>query len=232
MNNCNSDLSGKVIPKDCYGPVKDKFTKEETVRKRKKTIREQWKKDVAKVQTLEDIVRIYEKYDLRNLEALLIGLKHANTVELICGKIPNPNPNPLPLYNRHPHQNRLPNETIEEASKKFECIGEKRYKDFEDLYESVKKIGKEISGIGPLAIYDFSIRYGYSKGLQPEEEVYIHAGTLTGAEIVLGKEREINVWDKIPVLEFPKEMRKLNGLHLENLLCIYKKKLKEITSKK
>lgn len=232
MNNCNSDLSGKAVPGDCYGSVNDKTTTEATVRKRKKAIREQWKKEVAEAQTLEDIVRIYEKYDLRNLEAFLIGLKNGKTVELICGKIPNPNPNPLPEYNRHPHQNRLSNKTIKDASEEFKVIADNKYPDFTALYEAVKEIGDRVSGIGALAVYDFSIRYGYSKGLQPEEEVYMHAGTLIGAESVLGKERKIKVWDKIPVSEFPKEMRKLNGLHLENLLCIYKKKLKEITSKK
>lgn len=109
---------------------------------------------------------------------------------------------------------------------------EKKYKTFASLYDAVKKIGNRISGIGPLATYDFSIRYGYGKGLQPEEEVYIHAGTLTGAQYVLGKKREIKVWDRIPVSEFPEVMRRLNGLHLENFLCTYKKKLKEITEKK
>ena len=232
MSSCNSDLSGISDRGGCYDSGNDNKSKEEIIGKRKKKRREQWKKEVSDAQTLEGIVRIYEKYDLRDLEAFLIGLKNAKLIELVCGKIPNPNPNPLPKYKRHAHQKRLSNKAIEEASKEFEEIAKEKYETFEALYEAVKKIGNRISGIGPLTIYDFSIRYGYGKGLQPEEEVHIHASTLIGAENLFGKERKIKVWDKIPVSEFPVELKRLNGLHLENLLCIYKKKLKEITAKK
>ena len=232
MSSCNSDLSGISGNGGCYDSGNDNKSKDEIIRKRKKKRREQWKKEVSEAQTLEDIVRIYEKYDLRNLEAFLIGFKNAELIEMVCGKIPNPNPNPLPKYKRHYHQKRLSNNAIEEASKKFVEIANKKYETFEDLYEDVKEISNRISGIGPLTVYDFSIRYGYGKGLQPEEEVHIHAGTLIGAENLFGKERKIKVWDKIPVSEFPVELKRLNGLHLENLLCIYKKKLKEITENK
>lgn len=126
MNNCNVDLSEMSVSGDCYVNARDKALKKEIVRERKKARRVQWKKEVAEAQSLEDVVRIYEKYDLRDLEAFLIGLKHGTILELVCGKIPGSNPTPPPVYKRHAHQKRLANDTIKEASKELEEISRKK----------------------------------------------------------------------------------------------------------
>lgn len=175
----------------------------------------------ATLQTLEAVVKDYKKMHYDNLETYLRDLE-GDVRTCVYG--------PFKHYKKHPHQRRLSNKLVMDVAverlKKIEN-NLSSSKDFGELYNRVKKI--DVPGYGLLAAYDFAIRYGFSRGLIPEY-VYLHAGTLAGAKSVLPG-RKLHPGDVLPAETFPQPLRKLNGLHLENLLCIYKKELKSIMSK-
>lgn len=175
----------------------------------------------ATLQTLDAVVKDYKKMHYENLENYLRNLKD-DVRTCVYGPFKN--------YTKHPHQRRLSNERVMNvAVDKLKEIEKKisSSKSFSELYNHVKNI--DVEGYGLLAIYDFAIRYGFNRDLIPEE-VYLHAGTLDGAKAVLPGIK-LHPGDILPVETFPQYLRKLNGLHLENLLCIYKKELKRIMSK-
>lgn len=176
------------------------------------------RKDDITIKSLDDIVKDYKKLHYDNLEVYLEGLN---------GKIHNCVFGPIKNYKKHPHQRRISRETLDNAVCSLEKKKEElaAAKTFPELYAIVE--GIEISGYGLLARYDFAIRYGFNKDIAPEE-VYLHSGTLEGAKAVLPEKKRLRPGDVIKVKELPKPLQKLNGLHLENLLCIYKKELKRI----
>lgn len=175
-------------------------------------------KDDIAIKNLDDVVKDYQKKHFDNLESFLRDLK-GNIQDCVYG--------PFSKYKKHPHQWRIPNrilnETVRDLQKKASDLNATT--NFPELYNLVKETKK--GGYGLLAIYDFAIRYGFSKGIEPED-VYLHAGTLEGAKAVLPEKKKIRPGNTIAVKEFPTPLQNLNGLHLENLLCIYKKELKRI----
>lgn len=176
------------------------------------------RRDDVTLKSLDDVVKDYRKKHYDNLEAYLQGL-NGNICRCVSG--------PLRNHKKHPHQRRIPNEILNEGvcrleKKKAELAAART---FPELYAIVEGIG--VPGYGLLATYDFAIRYGFSNGVVPED-VYLHAGTLEGAKTVLPEKKKIRPGDVVAVKELPKPLQELNGLHLENLLCIYKKELKRI----
>lgn len=175
----------------------------------------------ATLQTLDAVVQDYKNMHYDNLENYLRDLK-GDIRECVYGPFNN--------YKKHPHQRRLSNEKVMDvAVERLNKIKEdlSSSKNFSELYNHVKSI--DLKRYGLLAVYDFASRYGFNRGLIPED-VYLHAGTLDGAKAVL-PERNLHPGDILPAQTFPQPLRNLNGLHLENLLCIYKKELKNIMSK-
>ena len=78
-----------------------------------------------------------------------------------------------------------------------------------------------VSGFGVLAVYDTSLRLGSWLDALPTM-VYLHAGTTQGAR-ALGLDCSQKV---IQVNDFPEPLKDLEPYHVENFLCIYKKKIK------
>jgi hypothetical protein len=120
---------------------------------------------------------------------------------------------------RFHHQRRIKKEAIDLAHdtlvSKEESIRE--CKRFDELFHLVETSTLPINGIGDLYVYDTALRIGEYLRLKPEK-VYLHAGTLIGANWMgyQGKDRVIEV------SLFPKEFRELQPSEIEDVLCIYK----------
>jgi hypothetical protein len=119
----------------------------------------------------------------------------------------------------HQHQWRLRKSVYGAAQKKLLTVSTwlSQAKAFDDLYDAVKTQISSVSGVGPLYLYDISLRLGNSNNLKPTT-VYLHAGALKGAQKIL----------KVPVHQgrsthkssFP-TLASLDPFEIENLLCLY-----------
>ena len=84
-----------------------------------------------------------------------------------------------------------------------------------------------LSGIGEVMVYDTAHRIGSYLGLEPEY-VYLHAGTRVGA-VALGFDRSAG-W--IEIADLPAAFRRLKPSEIEDCLCIYKKDIQRIQSRR
>jgi hypothetical protein len=120
------------------------------------------------------------------------------------------------------HQTRVPRAAKEAASKAIRNLDLDAIRDFEDLFERVERAIASIPGIGDLAAYDVAARLGASLGKLPAKRVYLQSGALKGA-MSLG----LDVSQRSLAVEaFPPELQRLAAWEIEDLLCIYKDKLK------
>jgi hypothetical protein len=125
---------------------------------------------------------------------------------------------------RYSHQRRLTRKSLEEASTRL-LTASKRIaacNNFEDLINLIENIVGPISGIGELYIYDTSFRIGAFLGMLPRR-VYLHAGTRTGAK-ALGFDGRVK---SVAVENFPPEWKILKPYEIEDVLCIFKDKIKK-----
>lgn len=91
---------------------------------------------------------------------------------------------------------------------------------FTDLYNRVESAVDHIAMIGPLTIYDIAHRIGAYLGLEPQE-VYLHAGTLEGAQALGFRSSMLRKGD------LPRAFQRLSAAEIEDCLCIFKDDLKE-----
>ena len=131
----------------------------------------------------------------------------------------------LPSGKRHLHQWRIPKRCLAQANerlqKRLSAIG--RATTFEKLHGLVEAEIKPIKGIGDLTVYDVAHRIGAFCQLAPAL-VYLHAGTLEGAR-ALG----INCKSrKLEMNQLPREFHLLRPYEVEDCLCIYKARIKNI----
>jgi hypothetical protein len=104
----------------------------------------------------------------------------------------------------------------------------KRCQSFDELYQKIKTLLKNISKLGPMYVYDVALRLGSSLGLPPEK-VYLQRGAMQGAKILLGQvAKGKSVLEKN---DFPVELQCLEPVEIEDFLCIFKKHLQLIKSK-
>jgi hypothetical protein len=93
----------------------------------------------------------------------------------------------------------------------------RRTRSFEELHELIRSKIASIRGIGPLAIYDTTLRIGAKLKLEPSI-VFLHAGTRVGAKrLGLDVSRGILHLDELPSV-----FRRLSAREIEDVLCIYK----------
>lgn len=147
--------------------------------------------------------------------------------------------------NVHRHQRRVGRKILERARKKAleiyreKNLSEKDLNTFDKIYAFVNLVRQEIPRFGELAHYDVSLRiakYQGSKylGCGNLTEVYLHRGTFEGAKAIFNakemdksiQKSNIKEGKRISINSFPYPLNTLSGDHLENLLCIYKKELK------
>lgn len=92
--------------------------------------------------------------------------------------------------------------------------------DFEALYDQVKKAIGGMNQIGLLVLYDTTKMIGHVLGIEPVDYVYTQSGAKTGAKILLGVKRMGN---RVPTSLFAKLFPGEKSIHIEDMLCIYKK---------
>lgn len=124
---------------------------------------------------------------------------------------------------RHPHQYRIPKDSLTKAKRRLLRQKEKirNCASFEELYDLVNSRIKNIWMIGELAVYDIASRIGAYLHLEPEQ-VYLHRGTRDGAR-ALGFHGPLA---KLTINDLPREFGRLKPGEIEDCLCIYKERLK------
>lgn len=125
---------------------------------------------------------------------------------------------------RYSHQRRMSKRILEQASDAL-LANEKaieQCKNFDELHTLLEAILEPIKGIGELYVYDIALRIGARLGLFPNK-VYLHAGTRVGAR-ALGFDGGAKT---LEVSHLPKELQQLEPHEIEDVLCIFKDKLRE-----
>jgi hypothetical protein len=129
----------------------------------------------------------------------------------------------LPSGKRHPHQRRIPRESLERSRDRLteNLAALREVETFDELLDLINALIRPIPKIGELTVYDIALRIGARFGLEPEK-VYVHAGTREGAR-QLGFGGDLHA---IEMVELPSPIRRLSAREAEDLLCIYKSKLR------
>jgi hypothetical protein len=122
---------------------------------------------------------------------------------------------------RHDHQRRISASTLSEAERRLQAAAPSlaRCRTFAELHDAVQATLRTVHGIGDLCMYDTATRIGAHLELEPEQ-VYLHAGTATGAR-ALG----FNGLTALDPMLLPPEFRSLKPREIEDCLCIYKDEL-------
>lgn len=124
---------------------------------------------------------------------------------------------------RYSHQRRLSKTTLEQAQdillENEERIGQSQ--NFDDLFIFLEQLLSPVKGLGELYIYDTALRIGAKIGVSPER-VYLHAGTRIGAK-ALGFDGRMKT---LEVSQLPEWLQQLQPHEIEDVLCIFKDKLK------
>ena len=124
----------------------------------------------------------------------------------------------LPCGKRHPHQRRIPANTLRCAAYSLTKQGLAASGTFHDLHQTVHATISNIGRIGELAVYDIACRIGAYLGLTPDR-VYLHAGTRRGARALALRGSSIGKQD------LPRAFQVLSPAEIEDCLCIYKNQL-------
>ena len=126
---------------------------------------------------------------------------------------------------KHPHQWRLRNQVLNEASSILSgSLPEiRRCKEFDALMKLVEEKLMHLHGLGELTKYDIAHRVGNYFDLQPAK-VYLHRGTRDGAK-ALGFDKRLA---SIDVSMLPRAFLRLKPYEIEDCLCIYKSELSRL----
>ena len=126
---------------------------------------------------------------------------------------------------RNPHQRRRSSQTLSDF--RDALVEKKAYfgkaKHFDELFSLVDSV--RVHDIGPLTKYDAAHRIGCYRKLLPDK-VYLHNGALLGAEYLLKtriRERSISKLQ----LPSPFHSEDVSCADIEDILCIYKDRLRE-----
>lgn len=126
---------------------------------------------------------------------------------------------------KHTHQRRIPPSSLNVfcdniLERKNQII---QLHDFSSLIEVIDTC--KFKGIADLTVYDTALRLGNFLKIYPKK-VYLHRGTKEGAINLLGKINKQSITlDELPT---PFLDNKLTASEIEDLLCIYKKRLKTL----
>jgi hypothetical protein len=125
----------------------------------------------------------------------------------------------LPNRKRHPHQYRIPTESLAESRRRLlDNLGAIRgCASFDELIDLVNRLIRPIDRVGELAVYDAALRIGARFSLEPDR-VYLHRGTREGARKLGLEARRETI--EMPELRSP--LHKLSAREAEDFLCVYK----------
>lgn len=120
------------------------------------------------------------------------------------------------------HQYCISNEAIDDVVSELSRDGilDKKFIDFEDLYDHVRMLLKPISGIGDLTIYDTALRIGYMQNVLPQQYVYLAAGPLMAAKKLFpGRSFKF----REPIQTFYPLFGNMKSWDIEDFLCVMKR---------
>lgn len=141
------------------------------------------------------------------------------------------------VCNRRGHQYCVPEEAVNKAVNQL--VGSLQvtngnsisntFADFEELYDWVYAQIGHISGIGQLTVYDTARRLGHllTPPVYPEQYVYLAAGAKEGAEDLL-KQKDLKFRERVQ--RFTPYFGTLPSIFIEDILCIYKNRVGNLTS--
>ena len=177
--------------------------------------------------TLSELIESYKVEWKGSLENHLT--KFDTITDCVCGAIGNIDaPHDGPFIRKGSHQYCMPTATINEIVPRLNKVKSMNFVDFDELYDYVENASNGVNYYGDLAKYDFSLRYGFKRGLKPEKYVYTHRGASDGAEALVKAGLLNEASHKIDICDFPPQLRELGAMHLENFLCIKKEQLKQL----
>ncbi len=93
------------------------------------------------------------------------------------------------------------------------------YTDFDELYDTVRRLIKPIDGIGEVAFYDIALRIGALKRflLYPTNKVYYHSYLRESARKLLGVSRISSF--RMDVSNFRTILPNMPAIFIEDMLC-------------
>jgi len=168
---------------------------------------------------IESIIKAYKKLRQNNSDTCLIDCMNSKTLEQAI-KLAATAKNFQ--GKKHDHQHRISDITLDRFAvsimeKMDELMKVKTYSELISTIESCR-----IKGIADLTIYDTAHRIGNYLRIQPDK-IYLHRGTKTGANNLLGKIESKYITKN----QLPKPFQKvdLTCSEIEDILCIYKDRL-------
>jgi hypothetical protein len=178
----------------------------------------------SEFKTYEEIVSDYKQYGDKEMSERAEFIKNSSSLRdaIISATLALDS-----KYIRHPHQWRISVTVLGEAKDallKVE-VDLLTCKNFDEIFNLIKKTIKKICGIGELAVYDTALRIGNYTDLLPKE-IYLHAGARKGAKALKIKIKN----SRTRIEDMPIEFRGLRAEQIENCLCIYKEDLERIRS--
>lgn len=185
------------------------------------------------IHNLNDIISAYTAQKNINGKLQDIGGRRGMTTELeimkavLSSSLPDSKKAEMIVVGGHQHRLQCKKAAASKAHliKTIENgkIWKKNYigKTFEDLYNDIDLILKKnnCNYAGQITKYDFAKRIGIFVNCLPKSFVYLHSGSLIGAQRLLGNS---NLKEgKYPIGLFSKYFPSLNAMEIEDILCVF-----------
>ncbi len=103
---------------------------------------------------------------------------------------------------------------------------------FEEIYSIINR--NSVSGFGPLAKYDATLRIASTKGIIPYN-LYLHTGSQKGLSFLIDHgylSNEFSQHKIIDINKLPFEFSRMNAMFIEDFLCIKKNELERNLQKR
>ena len=180
--------------------------------------------DVPKNATLHQLVAIYIKCGRPRLAGRLAAFRRLPFEEALekaaLAKEASEN------ERRFVHLHRLKVSALKKACQKLlkQKQAIKSCKQFDGIYKIVSDAVTATDGVGEMYAYDVALRIGANLRFKPKT-VYLQRGVRTGAENLLGRKLKKQILESSV---FHAGLRRLTPMEIEDFLCIYKERLKNI----
>lgn len=171
------------------------------------------------LEELENVMNLYKAYKASPTPATLHDLSKACVIG--------------------PHQHRINRSSKSSAIRIIEShlptILSTHFVDFEDLYKKIDGIIGSIPQIGPLTVYDVSLRIGhlFNSPIYPKKNLYLNSGAMVGAKTLL-RGRKLNPIEDIKTFFSYPEATSVSGIAdlqalpnnlIEDFFCVMKEYL-------
>ena len=173
---------------------------------------------------MADLIAIIRAYATHHRERTATELRSFAEEPTIRAAISRAGLARRPDGKRYAHQSRIPERVLLEAQSRLLESDIEECRSFVQLHGRISDLLSNIAGIGELTIYDTALRIGARLNVEPQR-IYLHRGTREGA-------RALDLNWRAPWLspnELPAELQDLPPLEVEDILCIFKKELRQVT---